>query len=96
LIYKYQTDLGKNKLVISRSDGRLFFDDAAEREKHNINLISDLFDVDREFEKKESEFGNLILSVPQIYLRSLPETRFDNPYVVQITEAGVAYVRKGL
>jgi len=93
LIHKYQTDLGENKLIITRSDGRVHFDDEAKSEKHNINLFSELYGIESDFEKRESEFENLITSIPQLYLRSLPETRLDSPYVVQITEAGIYYLR---
>jgi len=93
LIYNYQTGLGQNKLIISRSDGRLLFDEEAKREKHKINLFSDLYGIESDFKKKESEFENLITSVPQLYLRFLPETRLNSPYVVQITDDGISYVR---
>ena len=94
LIYKYQKDLGLNKLIISKEDGTLHFDEEERRKKYKVNFIGDLFDIKSDYATRANEFENIMLSIPSNFLKTIPETRLGSPYVVSITEDGVAYLRK--
>lgn len=94
IVYKYQKDLGLNKLIINRADGSLFFDDVERRKKYEINIIGEVFDITSGFEIHASEFENLILDIPREYLRLIPASRWDDPYVLKITEKGIEYIKK--
>jgi len=93
IVHKYQKEFGLNKLVIGR-DGILHFDEEERRKKYKINIIGELYNINSNYHLRESEFENLILSIPINFLRNIPETRFDNPYVVSITEEGIEYLKK--
>ena len=41
---------------------------------------------------QQQEFEVLMDTMPTEYLVRLPETRFDSPFVIRITPAGVAYL----
>ena len=83
-----------NKLIIGRHDGCLYFDEKEKREKHKINIIGELFDIKSDYSSREKEFESLMLSIPSNLLRTIPETRADSPYVIQVTEEGIAYLKK--
>lgn len=93
LIQKYQNQFALNKLIISRETGELFFDEETMRKENKINLIVDLYGINSKFESKSEDFENTMLSIPPVYLRVLPEMRFDSPYVVMITQEGIQYLR---
>ncbi len=94
IVYKYQKDLGLNKLIIQRTDGTLYFDEEEKRGKYEINIIGEVFDITSGFKIHASEFENLILDIPREYLQQIPETRYDDPYVLKITEKGIEYIKK--
>lgn len=85
LIYKYQKNLGLNKLIISKEDGALHFDEEERREKYKVNFIGELFDIKSDYASRANEFENVMLSVPSNFLKTIPETRFGSPYVVRVT-----------
>ncbi len=93
LVYKYQRDLGLNKLVIGRK-GNLAFDEEEKRKKYKINFIGELFDIKSDYASRAKEFENIMLSIPSDFLKTIPETRLDSPYVVSITQEGIAYLKK--
>lgn len=90
LVASYQRQYATNKLIISRKDGRLYFD-GDPKKGEDVSLIRDLFGtVDT---LKQREFVELIESLPPEYLRSFPEMRWDSPFGVAITELGSRYLR---
>lgn len=94
IIYKYQKDLGLNKLIINRIGGTLYFDDEEKGRKYKINIIGEVFDTISVSKVHASEFENLILDIPREYLQRIPEARLDDPYVLKITEKGIEYIKK--
>lgn len=94
IIYKYQKDLGLKKLIINRTDGTLYFDDEEKGRKYKINIIGEVFDTILVSKVHASEFENLVLDIPREYLQQIPETRFDDPYVLKITAKGIEYIKK--
>ena len=93
VIYKYQKDFGLNKLIISKSDGILFFDDEEKRKIHQINIIGEVYGITKDHKAYSREFENLILNIPGDCLKQIPENRWDSPYVVMITERGIEYIK---
>lgn len=90
LIADYQRKYASNKLIISRTDGRLVFDGNPDKGKE-VSLVRDLYGaIDS---GKEKEFVELMESMPIDYLRVFPEMRWDSPFVVGVTEAGSNYIR---
>ena len=94
IVYKYQKQLGLNKLIIAKKEGRLHFDDKEKREKYSINIIGEVFDISSDYSLRSNEFENLILHMPSNFLKIIPESRLDSPYVVMITEEGIEYIKK--
>ncbi|MCB1214088.1 MAG: hypothetical protein KDK66_01305 [Deltaproteobacteria bacterium] len=94
LLYDTQTKAGTNKLIISSTNGSIFWDDETLRKKYNFNVIADFYSIDKDFESKSNDFENLIHSIPIEYLKHIPEMRWDSPYVVSVTEEGIRYLRK--
>jgi hypothetical protein len=91
LLAKYQKKFSASKLVISRSNGRLYFDDDPERGA-DVSLIKDLYgSVD---ERNAGRFEELVQNMPTQYLRLIAEARFDNPFVMNVTEAGIKYLER--
>lgn len=78
-IWKYQKSNKLNKVVISR-DGFIF--DDAEKKKTTINLAERVLGNRGD----QFRFERLILSIPVYFLKQIPETRLDGPYVVTISE----------
>jgi len=93
LIHKYQVQFGATKLVIARS-GLLHFDDPEQRERFNINLAAELFESAVDPTIRSRQFEALMEGMPAEYLRMIPESRLDNPFVVMITEAGIRYLKQ--
>lgn len=93
VIYKYQKDFGLNKLIIYRTDGVLFFDNEEQRKKYQINIIAEVYNITKEYQSYSQQLEALILSIPEDYLRQIPENRWDSPYVIAITEKGIEYLK---
>jgi hypothetical protein len=73
-----QIAVGSYKLVIRR-------DGAVTPTGHNVAIMAIGVRDDQEFER-------LMNTMPQEYLRHIPELRWDSPFVVSITPAGTAYL----
>jgi hypothetical protein len=91
LIADYQRQFAANKLIIGRTDGRLYFDDS-QTKGEGISLVHDLYGS--EDATNRASFERLVESMPPEYLRLLPEMRFDSPFVASVTEAGLRYLRR--
>lgn len=89
-LYRYQVETGLNKLVIGRN-GEVHFDEQNLQTKYRLNVITDLFSTQTDTSSRIREFEYIMDSIPATYLARIPETRLDNPYVVQVTEEGVRY-----
>lgn len=86
LLAGYQRQFAASKLVISRSDGSLQFDGTPDR-AIGVSVIRDLYGtVDG---RNAGRFEELIESMPPDYVRLIAEARWDNPFVVNVTPAGV-------
>jgi hypothetical protein len=93
LLYKYQKQFSASKLVISRTDGTLYFDNDPKRGS-DVNLIKELYGkVDASDVK---HFEVLMESMPYQYTRVIPETRLDSPFVVNVTDDGIKYLRTNI
>lgn len=90
LLVKYQKQFAVSKLIISRTDGTLIFDNDPKRGA-NINLFTDLYGVIDN--KNEERFEELLLSIPNEYVRFIPEMRWDSPFILNVTEAGIKYLK---
>ena len=90
LIYNNQVHFGAKKLVISRS-GRLHFDDPKEQ-TNQIDLAMELLGNRLDPAVRAHEFESLMEGMPPEYLKMIPETRWDNPFVVTVTEAGIRHL----
>lgn len=93
ILYKYQKDFGLDKMIVGR-DGTLYFNDKTNTEKHGINIIGDLYNINKDYSVKESEFEKLMLSIPDTYLKTIPEMFACNPFVVRVTRSGIAYLKQ--
>lgn len=90
LLAKYQERFGASKLVISRSNGTLYFDDDPRRGA-GVSLLKDLYgSVDAH---RAGRFEELVESMPAEYVRVIAESRFDNPFVLRVTGAGIKHLR---
>lgn len=90
VIAKHQRDFGVNKLVVGRKTGLLHFDDDNTR-GDDVNLLRDVFGSENA--ANGAQFEELVESMPSEYLRLLSETRWDSPFVVNVTETGMSYLR---
>lgn len=89
LLAQYQKRFAASKLVISRSDSRLHFDDDPKRAM-DVSIIQDLYgmvDV-----RNASRFEELIQTIPPEYARLIGEARWDNPFVISVTEVGIKHL----
>jgi hypothetical protein len=59
----------------------------------NVNLLNELYSSKEGDTSKAPEFIALMESLPSEYARFLPESRWDNPFVVSITPEGIKYLR---
>lgn len=89
LLVGYQKRFGASKLIVSRTDGRLHFDDDPGRGA-DVSLIRDLFGTVNPH--NVGRFEELVQGMPSEYVRLIAEARWDNPLVLNVTEAGVAYL----
>jgi len=92
LLVKYQRQFATHKLVVSRVNGGLHFDGEPEKGA-DINLIQELYGEGDEA-ARAAQFEELMESMPTEYVRFYGETRLDNPFVVSVTEPGMAYLRR--
>jgi hypothetical protein len=90
LIHKYQVQFGARKLIIGRS-GSLHFDEP-ERKEVNINIAEELLGSEGHSPARAREFEVIMESLPPNFLRMMPESRLDNPFVVTLTDAGRQYL----
>jgi hypothetical protein len=89
VIVKYQGRFVVNKLVIGR-DGRLVIDGQRDKGK-DINLVAEWYGANDV--SYQAKFGELMDSIPLDYLRHYPEMRWDSPFVVGVTDLGMAYLK---
>lgn len=78
-IYKYQKTTGVNKIIILKTG--LVVDEATNKETSiniAINVLGNRAD--------QTRFEDLIISMPEYFLKRLPATRWDEPYVLTVTE----------
>lgn len=75
-IWKYQKTNNLNKVIINRNG--FIFDDS-KRQNTDINLADKTIGG-----RGQQEFERLVLSMPEYFLKHIPETRLDSPYVVTI------------
>lgn len=86
LLAGYQRQFAASKLIIGRQDGALHFDGTPGRGQ-GISIVEDLYGtLDTQ---NAVRFEELMESMPPEYVRLLPEARFDNPFVVTVTAAGM-------
>jgi hypothetical protein len=92
VLAKYQKAFAASKLVVSRTNGRLYFDGDRNKGK-DTNLLTDLYGSAEGDVSRAGEFEKLMESMPAEYLRLYGEARLDNPFVVSVTEDGMKYLR---
>jgi hypothetical protein len=92
LIHRYQVQLGVSKLVVLR-DGRIY-DDQTRSIITGIDLVTELYGAGSSLAVRGPQFERLMEGMPPEYLRMIPESRLDSPFVVTITEAGIRYLTK--
>ena len=89
LLSGYQIKFGASKLIISRTDGMIYFDELPDRGK-GVSLIKEIYGSLSE--RNAGQFEVLVENMPTEYVRFFSETRMDNPFVVSITKAGSSYL----
>lgn len=98
ILWKYQRDHSGRKLIILRN-GQIYVNDVKNR-KGGIdlkgNVVSDLFGVKNREQGDFREFETLMEDFPEVYLKKIPESRMDNPFVVAVTEMGIKYLRESI
>jgi len=87
LLQQYQVKLGVRKLVVDREHGTVFTEERGATSTE-LNFMTDLHLHD------SGLFVQLFEEMPSEYVRFFPEARYDNPFVVGITEQGQAYLDK--
>ena len=87
LIAGYQKQFASNRLIVSRSDGGLHFDDDPIRGS-KVNLLAELFGVVSPH--NAGRFEELVQSMPAEFMRVSSESRWDNPFILSVTPAGMA------
>ena len=90
LIAKHQRQFGANKLVILRQSGVIAFAGDKPLGETGPNLAHEVFGLQDDASVKSLE--TLMESLPQSVVRFFAEARFDNPFVVGVTEAGQRYL----
>ncbi len=78
-IYKYQKTNGVNKVVIDRVG---FIYDNLTGKPTSINVSINVLGN----RANQGRFEDLIISMPEYFLKRLPETRVGSPYVLAVTE----------
>jgi hypothetical protein len=90
LLADYQRQYAADKLIVGRN-GKLYFDNDPNKGKE-VSLLRDLYGSDDL--AKQNMFESLVESMPPEYLRLFPEMRWDSPFVISVTEAGLRYIRR--
>jgi len=90
LLADYQRQYAADKLIVGRN-GRLYFDNDQNKGKE-VSLLRDLYGSDDLTNQRT--FERLVESMPPEYLRLLPEMRWDSPFVISVTEAGLRYLKR--
>ncbi|MDP1854261.1 MAG: hypothetical protein Q8L26_08695 [Candidatus Omnitrophota bacterium] len=78
-IYKYQKITEVNKVIIDRVG---FIFDESTKKNTSINVAVNVLGNRAD----QTRFEELIISIPEVFLKSLTETRWGSPYVLTITE----------
>ena len=60
----------------------------------DVNVIEEFFHITVVQENNKQAFRKLLLSIPDTYLKQIPETRFGSPYVITVTNVGKEYVNR--
>lgn len=84
-IYNFQVKTPDNKVILAR-DGFIFDDQA--RKPTSINLVRQVLNKEPD-EQSLRELDELILSIPNEFMKLIPEMRWDSPYVIVVTSEGV-------
>jgi hypothetical protein len=92
LLFQRQREFASSKIVINRN-GQIHFDDPELAKTNKVNFLADLYRSKEGDYAKASEFTALVESLPTDYVRFHAEARWDNPFVLSVTEAGVKYLR---
>jgi hypothetical protein len=90
VLVSLQRRYASSKLVIGRHGQSIHFDDDPNRGSR-VSVVQELFgatEVDR-----GSEFERLMESMPPDFVRVFPESRWDSPFVVGVTDRGMEYLR---
>ena len=90
LLAHYQKQFGVGKLVVLRNNGGLHFDNEPQKGA-GISLLRDLYGSGDP--GNAIRFEQLMESMPPRYVRTFAEMRLDSPFVVGVTDAGMAYLR---
>jgi len=82
-LIKYQESNNLTKVVIGK-DGKIF--DHKNKKATEINVINAFLGKNTSIFGKD-DLEKLVISIPEKYLKLIPEMRFDSPYVVTFTDA---------
>lgn len=91
-IYDYQVASNLIKVIISK-DG-IIFDEHQGRDTDK-NVIRDIMQKSNTDKNAQNAFANLLLSIPEKYLKIIPEVRWGSPFVVKVTNEGIKYLSHG-
>lgn len=91
LVASYQKQFASSRLIVGRSDGRLHFDGDPNRAS-DISFVAELFGVASPH--NAGRFEELVQGMPTDFLRVTSEARWDNPFVLSVTEAGMAQLAR--
>lgn len=87
LVAGYQKQFAANRLIVARSDGRLHFDGDPSRGS-SVSLVAQLFGVVSPH--NAGRFEELVQNMPPEFMRVTAEARWGNPFVLSVTDAGMA------
>jgi hypothetical protein len=90
LMLDLQRKYAASKLVIGRKTGAIYFDKGHPSHGTSERLVRELYGS--EGEANGALFESLVESLPPDFVRFFAEARFDNPFVVSVTEAGQRYL----
>lgn len=93
ILYTHLTRFQARKLVIGRG-GRLYAAEPGHETVVGINLAEQLLSTAGDLPTRGQEFEALMESMPPAYVRMLSETRLDSPFVVTLTDAGIAKAKE--
>ena len=91
LLLRIQMETGARKLIVIRNSGDIMIDSGGEMNKVR-NLSESLWNGPAD-SARVAEIAILFEDFPSIYLERLPESRWNNPFVVKVTEAGIRYIK---